>query len=87
MTEYHIRDTLKEVSSGLSLKYKLHLVKHAIGHESNYENHILTKHDYFSIMPYHCHQVTNIGDEPLKILEIQYGSYLEEDDIEREEIL
>jgi mannose-6-phosphate isomerase-like protein (cupin superfamily) len=38
-------------------------------------------------MPYHWHQVKNIGDEPLKILEIQYGSYLEEDDIEREEIL
>ncbi len=63
------------------------LVKHAIGHESNYENRTLTKHDYFSIMPYHWHQVKNIGDEPLKILEIQYGSYLEEDDIEREEIL
>ena len=63
------------------------LIKHSVGPSGNYKHFTLTKHDRFSIMPYHWHQVENIGNEPLRILEIQYGSYLEEDDIEREEIM
>ena len=38
---------------------------------------------YVFIPPLHIHKITNIGEDDLIIIELQVGSYLEEDDIIR----
>ena len=63
------------------------MIKTSKGNPANYEYEYLTSGQHFSIIPYEWHQITNVGTEPLKIIEIQHGSYVEEDDIEREEIM
>ena len=40
-----------------------------------HQNHMIFQHRW--------HQLANLGDQPLKIVEIQYGDRCEEDDIER----
>jgi cytidyltransferase-like protein len=40
-----------------------------------YQNHMIFQHRW--------HQLANLGDQPLKIVEIQYGERCEEEDIER----
>tara|TARA_B100000401_G_C52722132_1_gene679178 strand:+ start:237 stop:1010 length:774 start_codon:yes stop_codon:yes gene_type:complete len=59
------------------------MIKTSKGKPSNYTYDYLTSGQHFSIIPYEWHQVTNMGNEPLRIIEIQHGSYVEEDDIER----
>jgi len=63
------------------------MIKTSKGNPSNYTYEYLTSGQNFSIIPYEWHQITNVGNEPLKIIEIQHGSYVEEDDIERQEIV
>ena len=43
----------------------------------------LDKHDEFTIICGEWHQLTNPYDEPCRVVEIQYGEYCEEEDIER----
>ena len=59
------------------------MIKTSKGTPNNYSYEYLTSGQNFSIIPYEWHQVTNMGKEPLRINEIQHGSYVEEDDIER----
>jgi len=40
-------------------------------------------HEPYNILPNEWHQLTNPSDKPCRIVEIQYGSQCEEDDIER----
>ena len=63
------------------------MVKTSRGRPQNYQFDYLTSGQHFSIIPYEWHQVKNVGKVPLRIIEIQHGSYIGEDDIEREEIL
>ena len=63
------------------------MIKTSKGAPANYTYEYLNSGQHFSIIPYEWHQITNVGNEPLKIIEIQHGSYVEEDDIEREEII
>ena len=63
------------------------MIKTSKGAPANYTYEYLNSGQQFSIIPYEWHQITNVGNEPLKIIEIQHGSYVEEDDIEREEII
>jgi len=63
------------------------MIKTSKGSPSNYTYDYLTSGQHFSVVPYEWHQIKNIGREPLRIIEIQHGSYVEEDDIEREEII
>lgn len=43
----------------------------------------LNKHDNYHILPEHWHRLHNPYNNPCKIVEIQYGDYCGEDDIER----
>ena len=43
----------------------------------------LSTHDHFLVGLGNWHQITNPYDVPCHIIEIQYGSKTEEDDIER----
>lgn len=43
----------------------------------------LNQHDYIQIDRMEWHRLYNPYDEPCKIIEIQYGDFCEEDDIER----
>ena len=63
------------------------MIKTSKGSPSNYTYDYLTSGQHFSVVPYEWHQIKNIGREPLRIIEIQHGSYVDEDDIEREEII
>ena len=56
------------------------MIKTSKGTPNNYTYEYLTSGQNFSIIPYEWHQVTNMGKEPLRIIEIQHGSYVEEDD-------
>jgi cytidyltransferase-like protein len=63
------------------------MVKTSRGRPQNYQFDYLTSGQHFGIIPYQWHQVKNVGKVPLRIIEIQQGSYIGEDDIEREETL
>ena len=43
----------------------------------------LEKHEEYKVLVNEWHQLTNPFDEPLKLVEIQYGTECEEEDIER----
>jgi cytidyltransferase-like protein len=47
------------------------------------ENHTLVTHDECHIPAHEWHQLSNITDRPLRIIEIQYGENCVEEDIER----
>ena len=47
------------------------------------QDHKRTKHSFFYINKGEWHQLTNEEDEPLIVIEIQFGDKCEEDDIER----
>jgi cytidyltransferase-like protein len=51
---------------------------------STKSSNILEKHDEFTIICGEWHQLTNPYDEPCRVVEIQYGEYCEEEDIERQ---
>jgi len=80
-----------EVSPGkrLSLQKHKQRIEHWVVLEgeakvtSNDKIIILSKDQYISIGKNIVHRVENCKNETLKILEIQIGSYLEEDDIQR----
>jgi mannose-6-phosphate isomerase-like protein (cupin superfamily) len=63
------------------------MVKTSRGRPQNYQFDYSTSGQHFGIIPYQWHQVKNVGKVPLRIIEIQHGSYIGEDDIEREETL
>ena len=44
---------------------------------------VFGRHEYLHIRRHQWHQLHNDGDQPLKLVEIQYGERCEEDDIER----
>lgn len=44
----------------------------------------LEKHDYYNVVVNDWHQLSNPFDEPCRIVEIQYGTRCDEDDIERQ---
>ena len=44
---------------------------------------MLSPHTTYVIDPEHWHKATNIGTEPVHVIEIQYGEKCIEDDIER----
>lgn len=46
----------------------------------------LNKHDHIFVEKYKWHQLKNTGNEPLSIIEIQYGDSCTEDDIFRKEL-
>jgi mannose-6-phosphate isomerase-like protein (cupin superfamily) len=43
----------------------------------------LKKHDEYDVYTSDWHQLTNPFNQPLKVVEIQYGEHCIEDDIER----
>ena len=48
------------------------------------DNHQILSENQSTYIPLGCmHRLSNPGKIPLKIIEVQSGSYLEEDDIER----
>ncbi len=49
------------------------------GNETNY----YANYGVLKLAPLEMHRLTNAGKIPLVIIEVQYGEYLEEDDIER----
>lgn len=53
--------------------------------EFNNDNFFLRENDYLFIPRYSKHRISNDTDKDLVFIEIQYGNYLEEDDIIRYE--
>ena len=49
----------------------------------NNEKILMTKNDYIFIEKESVHTVKNVGNMTVKILEVQFGEYISEDDIER----
>jgi cytidyltransferase-like protein len=58
-------------------------IKHAFRHHTAYRIHTLKKDDVFTVQQGDWHQAYNTSDEPCHIIEIQFGSETNEDDIER----
>ena len=58
-------------------------VKHSFRHHTAYRIHTLNKDDVFTVHQGDWHQAFNTSDQPCHIIEIQFGSETNEDDIER----
>lgn len=58
-------------------------VKHSFRHHTAYRIHTLKKDDVFTVHQGDWHQAYNTSDQPCHIIEIQFGSETNEDDIER----
>lgn len=58
-------------------------VKHSIGKPEEFKVHTLNADDMIHIKERQWHQAFNPFDEPVHIIEIQYGKQTSEDDIER----
>jgi mannose-1-phosphate guanylyltransferase len=78
MQRHQFRDEFWFVAEGEASLYTVddEGVKRLIG------KHI--KYDHINIVSYQWHQLVNETDNPLKIVEIQYGSKCVEEDIERD---
>mgnify|MGYP001187184551 CR=1 FL=1 len=59
------------------------LVQHSKTSEEEKEQFVLKKEDIFHVKKEEWHQIINPNDEVCKIIEIQYGDKVEENDIER----
>ena len=59
------------------------LIKHSDDNPEKYVKTQLKEEDIFHIKKDSWHQLINESDRPCHIIEIQYGSKREEDDIER----
>lgn len=75
--KHFLRDELWFVSHGNPT------VKHSSGDPENYTTHHLSPGDTFFVRAGEWHQIINEEVEPVKIIEVQYGSECEEEDIER----
>lgn len=58
-------------------------VKHSFRHHTAYRIHTLKKDDVFTVHQGDWHQAYNTSGQPCHIIEIQFGSETNEDDIER----
>lgn len=58
-------------------------IKHATRHHAEHRIYTLKKDDVFTVKQGEWHQAYNISDSPCHIIEIQFGSETNEDDIER----
>ena len=68
--------------AALSLQRHRHRAEHWVVVNGD-RNFVLRKNEATNIPPLRVHRLTNPRKEPLALIEIQTGSYLGEDDIER----
>jgi len=86
---YKVKELI--LNPGASISYQLHRHRHehwinviGSGRVILNDKEIILHENKSILIPIGTkHKLENIGKIPLKIIETQYGSYLEEDDIER----
>jgi len=90
---YKIKEINVKVGQSLSLQIHKQRIEYWVLLEGKAEvikdeqRHILETGETICISRNEKHRLKNIGDIPLKLIEVQYGDYLEEDDIIRIEDL
>lgn len=88
-SKYKVKKLIVEVGCSLSLQRHKHRSEHwiivsGVATIINGENHLVLYPSQSTYIPQGVkHRLSNFSDQPLEVIEVQLGEYLDEDDIER----